>query len=220
MKNLPVALKLILFIYTLFLSSLARCQEKKDPTAALISELKVELNQEGVSDFFVVKHITYGSFRIYNTKDPNVCIPDGYYFNLYAFWRMGNTNYIKKMDNCGAFNTIELKEQAPFDFYSRNIVAIKNEEVGRYRLKPDSIANGLRYSFARTQSHSPLRYYWFYRDTLTFEKRFDKFNLTTDSESPNINFESNHNLAIVKLNAICEEIIAELSEKEVFHRLD
>jgi len=39
--------------------------------------------------------------------------------------------------------------------------------------------------------------------------------LTTEPDYKSINFESNNTLAIVKLNAICEEIINELNGGEI-----
>jgi len=83
---------------------------------------------------------------------------------MYGFWKNGNDTWIKKHDNCGGFNSIKLSDSKTMDFYKTNFTKLKNQEVERYKIKPDSIANGKIYSFTSHQTRSPLRYYRFYQD--------------------------------------------------------
>ncbi len=208
-----------LIIVLLLIFNLSFGQEKNDPTELLIAEFKSEMKKENISDFFMVKHITYGTVRIIDLKDPNSCNENGYYFTMYGFWKSGNDTWIKKYDNCGGFNCTKLSGSKIMDFYKSNFTKLKNQEVQRYKMKPDSIANGKTYSFSSSQSHSPLRYYWFYQDSTEFDKNFDKYDLTTKPDNDNINHKSNNNLAIIKLNVICEEFIDHLNENKLFNRL-
>ena len=194
-------------------------QEKTDPTESLISEFKSELNEQGISDFFVLKQITYGTANIFDLDDPNSCNPNEIYFTMYAFWKSGNNSYVKKFDNCGAFNSLELSDSKPTEFYQRNIENLKSDKVKPYQTSPARIANGSVYKSISSRTHQPQRYFWFYQQSKEFKNHFDKYNLTTEKENPNLNYKSNNELSIVKLNAICEEIINEFNDKELFSRL-
>ncbi len=137
---------------------------------------------------------------------------------MYAFWEDKEGAWIKKYDNCGGFLKIKLGDLAPMEYYKNKYESLKKEDVKSYTTKPDSIVNGMRYSFVTQQSHSPMRRFWFYKPSQFYSKWFDKFNLTTEKDSPNIYFEYNNDLAIVHLNDICEEIINNLNEENRFSR--
>lgn len=208
---------LIIILFLIF--NLSFGQEKDDPTESLIAEFELEMQKNSVSDFFILKRISYGAVQVINLKDPNNCNENGYYFTMYGFWKSRNDTRIKKYDNCGGFNSIKLSESKIMDFYKSNFTKLKNQEVQKYKIKPDSIADGKTYSFSSTQSHSPLRYYWFYQDSTEFDKNFDKYDLTTKPDNKNINYKSNNNLSVVKLNVICEEFIDALNKNKLFNRL-
>ena len=210
--------RLTIFIFIL-ICSLTYGQQRKDPTKPILRKLKKELSKQGVSDYFVMKRITYGSFHIYDSNDPNSCKAKGTYFTMYAFWENENKAFVKKIDNCSDFNSIELTDSKLFEFYKLNFKKIKEDSVERYKTKPDTIVNGKVYSFTSFQTHSPIIYFWFYKDSDKFNNSFDKYNLTTESDYKNINYESNNNLSIVKLNLLCDEIVNELNEKVLFNRL-
>jgi hypothetical protein len=207
-------------IILLLIFNLTFGQDKNDPTESLIAEFKSEMKKENTSDFFMVKHITYGSARIIDLKDPNSCNENGYYFTMYGFWNNGKDSYIKKFDNCGEFNSIKLSDSRTIDFYKKNVEMLKSEKVKSYQLTPDSLGkDGLVYKSISSRTHQPLRYFWFFQDSTEFKNDFDKYNLETEEDKKNLNYESNNNLSIVKLNLICEEIIYGLEEKKMFNRL-
>ena len=69
---------IIIILFLIF--NLTFGQEKIDPTESLISEFKAELNEKNITDFFVVKRITYGTAYIVDLSDPNSCNANGIYF--------------------------------------------------------------------------------------------------------------------------------------------
>jgi hypothetical protein len=207
------------FIILLLIFNLTFGQEKTDPTESLISEFKAELNEQKVSNFFVLKRITYGSAYIFDLDDPSSCNPNGIYFTMYAFWKKGENNYVKKFDNCGEFNSLKLSDSEPIELYLKNIENLKSEKVKSYQTKPDSIANGLVYKGTSSKTHQPQRYFWFYNKLDEFKNHFDTYDLTTEKENPNLNYKTNNELSLVKLNTICEKIIDEFNEKELFNRI-
>ena len=206
-------------IIFLLIFNLTFGQDKVDPTESLISEFKTELNEKSIANFFVVKRITYGTAYIPDLNDPNFCNPNGIYFTMYAFWKDGKDDYVKKFDNCGGFNTLKLSDSKISEFYLKNSESLKSDEVKSYQIKPDSIANGKIYKSISSRNHQPQRFFWFFINSNEFKNHFDKYNLTTEKEIPNLNYESNNELSIVKLNTICEKIIDELNSKDLFNRL-
>ena len=205
-------------IILLLIFNLTIGQEKVDPTESLISELKKELNGKNITDFFVVKQITYGTAYIFDLDDPDSCNPNGIYFTMYAFWKDGKDDYVKKFDNCGGFNSLKLSDSKISEFYLKNSESLKSDEVKSYQIKPDSIANGKIYKSISHRNHQPQRYFLFYINSEEFRNHFDKYDLTTEKDIPNLNYKSNNELSIVKLNAICEEIINDLNNKSLFNR--
>ncbi len=209
-----------LIIILLLIFNLTLGQEKIDPTETIIKDFKEILNEKGVSDFFVIKRITYGTAYIFDLDDPNSCNPNGIYFTMYAFWKDEKGSFVKKFDNCSGFNSIKLADSKPLDFYQKNTEKIKLSEVKPYQTTSDSIANGLIYRGIKSLNHQPQRYFWFFNKYGGFQNDFDTFKLTTEKEEPNLNHKFNNNLPLVKLNAICEEIIDNLNKKELFNRTE
>ncbi|WP_066225055.1 hypothetical protein [Formosa haliotis] len=196
-------------------------QEKIDPTESLISEFKAELNEKNITDFFVVKRITYGTAYIADLSDPNSCNPNGTYFTMYAFWKDGKDGYVKKFDNCGEFNSLKLSDSKPIELYKKNYEKLKSEKVKSYQLKRDSLGkNGLVYKSISSVTHQPQRYFWFFTESTEFTNHFDTYDLTTERDKPNLNHKTNNELNLVKLNAICEEIINEFNYKNMFNRIE
>ncbi len=208
-----------IIILLVFICNLNFGQGKNDTTESQILDFKSEMKKENISDFFIVKHITHGSVIIPESDDLNPCYPKETYYGLYAFWKKEKKTYIKKFDNCSEFKIIKLNDSKVIDFFKDNLDKIKLEEVEEYTFKPDSIVNGRKYSFISTRSHSPLRYFWFYNNSTEFKKNFDKFQLQTEKDNENLNFESNNNLSLVKLNLFCEKIIAGLAERKRFKKI-
>jgi len=207
-------------ISLLLIFNLTFGQDKSDQTESLIAEFKLEMKKENISNFFMVKHITYGYTILTHKKgDTTPCIPKGHYFNMYGFWKNGNNTWLKKYDNCGGFNAVKLTNSKATDFYKEAIEKLKKEEVEAYIIKRDSIINGKKYSFVSASNHSALRYFWFFQNSVEFTKKLDKYNLETEEDNRNLNYTSNNNLSIATLNLICEEIIYGLEKKKIFKRL-
>jgi hypothetical protein len=94
------------------------------------------------------------------------------------------------------------------DFPKNNTSQLKTEKVKRYKIDKDT---------SSTVSHSCFRNYIINDGKTKYVKDFDLYDLT--GQNNNLNYESNNNLSIVKLNLICEEIIYGLEKKKVFNRL-
>ena len=208
-------------IIILLILNLSFGQEKVDTTKSLISEFKAELNKKNITDFFVIKRITYGASYIVDLDDPNSCVRNGIHFTMYAFWKDGKESYVKKFDNCGRFNSLKLSNSKPIKLYKKNYDKLKSEKVKPYQLTPDSIGkDGLVYKLISSTPHQPVRYFWFFTKSAEFTNYIATYDLTTEKGNPNLNYKSNNKLKLVKLNAICEEIIDHFNDKNMFNRLE
>jgi hypothetical protein len=194
------------YIFIFFLiSSLAFGQNSNDQTNTYIKKFRKEMKKKNIIEFFLVNHVQHGIVPGIN--------------KVYAFWREENKYYLKAFDKSGEFLPIKLTDERALIFYLENYGKIKVEEVERYKRKPDSIVNGKKYSFLTSQSHSALRYFTFYNGKVKFEKFLDEHWLTTNKENPNINYETNSKLALVKLNSICNDVIYECINNKIFFRI-
>ena len=210
----------LLIIILILIFNLTFGQEKIDRTDSIITKFKTKLNDNGVSDFLVIKQITYGIKYIPDLNEPNSCYTNTAYFAIYAFWSNGKKSYVKKFDNCGEFKTLKLSSSKPINFFKSNYKKIKSEKVKPYQIISTSHGkDGLAYKINSFQTHQPQRYFWFFTKSMQFTNHFDTYNLTTEKDKPNFNYKSNKELKLVKLNAICEEIINEFEDNNMFNRI-
>lgn len=202
------------FILLFILSNLAFGQDPEDLTETYITHFQKELKRKNIDDFFVVKHIQYGTARFSDTNQKDYCEKEEHYYRIYAFWKEGNDHWLKAFDNCGGFVPVKLHNKKALNFYNKHFEDIKFDEVERYKIKPDSLANGKKYSFISMQNHTPLRYFWFFKSSVEFRKHFNTHNLTSYKKSPNINYKKNKNLKLVSFDRICDAIIEKFVKTE------
>ncbi len=118
--------------------------------------------------------------------------------SLYVFWKENQQSFFRKIDKCN-FSQIEISNEI-FRNYSEKIINITNESVKAYTLiNNDSIE--IR--------HSEFAKYYFVINGKLEVKVFDYFDLTSQSERQNLNYEFNHSLELVKLSKVCDKIILE-----------
>ncbi|AZQ44184.1 hypothetical protein [Nonlabens ponticola] len=182
-----------------------------------ISQIQSSMKEMGVKDYFIVQYIQYGTITFikkgYSKK--KVCLPKRTYYQLFAFWNKNESNFIQKFDNCGKFEPIKLSQSEPLEYYLDNKQEIIISEVKQYQIGENEYT---------TVTHQPLRYYWFTAENKNYTSDFDKFDLTTSIDStsfiskPNLNYEYNQELPIVKLNKKAEDLIAKLSVEKKFQR--
>ena len=213
-------MKKSLILILILISNLAFGQNKKNKTNQFISEIKQEMKKENIHDFFIVKHLSPGAVRILIEGDPNACETDSIYFSLYAFWKKGDKLFIKKFDNCGAFNTVQLSDLKPFEFYKENFDRLKKEQERELTYKYYKLVKGKKHLFIRPAIFdATLRYFWFYKGPVEFRKELCLDYLTEEMKKnhPNL-YKHNYKLTIIKLNSICQKVINHVTEQKLFTR--
>ncbi|WP_109437020.1 hypothetical protein [Aquimarina sp. AU119] len=205
-------MRVLIVIFSLLLSCKTnKISRENVESSTQIVKIQESMLNENITDYFIIEHIQYGMIRIAKKKysKAEVCLPNGTYYSLYAFWNKNELNYIQKFDNCGEFQPIIIKNSSPYEYYQNNSREIIKSEVKQYKTDNESYM---------TLTHQPLRYFWFVKQNEIFTSNFDKFDLTTTEDEPNLNHESNNEQPIVKLNEKSEKLIILLNEQNKFKR--
>ncbi|WP_289661400.1 hypothetical protein [Flavobacterium panacagri] len=170
---------------------------------SIIKKKSDEFRLKGVKDFFYYESYCVGSIKIVK-KDQIDCSLDK--SDFYVFWKEKGKSHFEQFTRCE--NPKVKISNRIMDFFVNNVASMHKEEVERYKRRKDSLVGNKRYSFLRMVSHSCYRKFYFYEGDSLIEKRISQFDLSNEKESPNINFEQNNNLKIVKLSKECDEVIA------------
>jgi hypothetical protein len=189
-----------------------------DPTEELRNELSSKMREQNVSDFFITTNIYINADYIAPIDNELNC-KDGFSYNAFVFWKKEDNYKLKKYDNCGEFKALDILDKRPIDLYTKNINKIKVEKVKPYTTGFEITKEGDTLSIIQIVSHSSQQNFWFYDGNEYIKNVFDLYDITTDSNNENINFEYNNNLSIVKLNNICREIIIDFETNNKFIRI-
>lgn len=207
MKNIQI-------LFFLFLSCGVFSQVKSN-IDSLVSVATQEMNEKQIDNFFFWKTYCVGSSSI-TKKGDLPCLEDK--TDVYLFWKDKEQSYVKKIDNCGFYEPLKINDKA-MNFFEKHLDVIKQENVRRYAVKKDSIAGNKVWSFVKYVSHSCFVQFYLHDKTGLIIKKYDVYDLTTESKEKNIYFETNNSLNIVKLNAICHKLINNLQDKKKFQRM-
>lgn len=197
----------ITFILFLFLSS---CATKKN----IESKEKLEYRFQNIYETFDARKLNYIAVRKYcnrsfrinesNDKDCSNCYPN---YSMYIFWTENNKSYIQKFDDCSEFYILEISKFNTNEFLDNYTVELQTGKVKRYKVDKETFS---------TVSHSCFKNYIINDGKLKYENSFDIYDLTGENE--NLNYESNNNLKIVKLDKKLNEIISGLEKQDHFKR--
>ena len=185
-------MKKILLLFILFTNFLSAQQTEVD---SIISKELKQLKENGIDRFFFLQKFCVGCNE---TVTANKVECELKYYQLYLFWQENNKSYFRKIEKC---NSKKIKISGNFinKFYIQNVDIIKNENVKEYQIGKDEYI---------MVDHSSFSKFYFFIDGKLITKQIDYFNLESQ-ETPNINYEFNNSLKLVKLNAECSKIIRE-----------
>lgn len=172
-----------------------------------IKTTEFKLNK--INDFFYFETYSTGTARLAQKDEIDCSIGDS---DIYMFWRKNNQDFIQKVSRCKE-SKIKISKDI-IDFYSKNLVVIKDENIERYKTREDSVIGNRRYSFIKMVSHSCFsKLYMNIKSTLV-TKTIDEFNLTNELAQPNINYDKNSTLKMIELVQLCEKIIKRINMKK------
>jgi len=190
--------------------------ESKSNIDSLITVAAKEKQIHQIKSFFFLKTTCVGSSYIIK-KDTPACLEDN--TEVYLFWKENEKSYVQKIDNCGFYGPLKIKNRA-LDFFESNIDIVKQEKVQRYSIKKDSISeDGKIWKSRRTVSHSCFVHFQIYDNEEISYQEFDVLDLTTEEKEKNRHYKSNNALFMVRLNNMCQRVIENFELKEKFKRV-
>lgn len=190
--------------------------QSKSNIDSLITLVVKEKQMHHIRSFFFLKTTCVGSSYIVK-KDTPACLEDN--TEVYLFWKENERSYVQKIDNCGFYKPLNIKNAA-LNFFESNIDAVKQEKVQRYSIKKDSIAkDGKIWKSVKMVSHSCFVHFQIYDNEEISYQEFDVLDLTTEEKDKNRHYEFNNALFIVRLNEMCRKVVDSFELKERFGRL-
>ena len=199
--------KLILIIFV-FVSTITFAQNDKAYVEFLVSDFTSELKTNAVNDYFYMYKYCEGHIEMFTVKDGRMCTSKGTYYEVYVFWNEGDTGMLKKIDNCGVFESVSLDDASFIDFAKSNSKQLKKGEVKKYEVEnPENVPT------QRTEIHSCKRKFQFNMDNSSFGQAYNLYDLTNDSKYKNLNYTYNNDLKIVDLEKRATELISKVAAK-------
>lgn len=160
-------------------------------------------------DFIEYKQHSIGSIRLSRTDDLNNCPSCISNFSIYLIWREKENQYIQIFDNCGSFLPVNIENTNILEFANKNFNIINLERIKYYQVDKKTVS---------MISHSEFKDFLLSRQGTEIYNHFDVYNLTTNSEKPNLNYKYNQNLKIIELNNLIEEKLEKIETKNFFTR--
>lgn len=170
---------------------------------------KIEEFKNRKVNFIALKKYSIGSVKLLRANDINNCLNCISPFSIYLIWKEHENQYIQIFDNCGNFLPLEVENKNILDFANTNFNIINSEKIKYYQEDKKTIS---------LISHSSFSEFLISKNGMEIYNYFDIYNLRTNSEKPNLNYEYNQNLKIVKLNNLIEEEIEKKKKNGSFKR--
>lgn len=168
------------------------------------------LKERGIDQYLHTRRYCSGNIEMFVIDGKN-CMSKGTYMESFIFWKEAEKAYVKKIDNCGLYLSVVLKDDAVFAFARDQVVTIEGETVKPYA--SDAYTG-------TPQQRKPVqpcfREFHFSLSNENFDKRFNLFDISNDSEGNNLNLEYNNALRLIQLNGMIDGLLE--SEKRSFKR--
>ncbi|MBT8263295.1 MAG: hypothetical protein KJO05_10760 [Bacteroidia bacterium] len=197
-------LLLVLFIISQPISA----QNDEAYVDQLVNEFTAKLEERGIPNWYSNKRFCTGSIEMFQMENGKMCTSKGTYFEVYVLWEEEGTTMIKKIDNCGLFYSIPLKNNELMEFVDTNYPDMQLNHVKPY--KADNITGN---PVSRTTVQPCKRSYVFKKNGGEMKQNYSLYDLTTSEEHPNTNYEHNNDRKIVALDAKLDDVIDALAAK-------
>lgn len=196
----------LLFLCCFFVTFLGFSQNDEAYVNQLTTEFTGKLKERGIPSYFSTKHYCSGTIEMF-LIDGKMCTTRDTYYEVYIFWEEPDgTPFVKKIDNCGLYQSLELPNNEVLYLAFENLSFIEGEEVKPYKSETYTGTPELRKEVQpcfRSFEFSSLE------DTVT--KSFNLFDISNDSDGRNLNYEYNNALNLVKVHKFTEEVLATLT---------
>lgn len=202
-----------LLLYFLLISFGLNGQNDKAQNDTYVKDFSNYLIYNGAGSFMQLQRFCTGSVDIYRLGDANTCMSESTNFENYFFWIQDDKQYVKKIDNCGHFETREIASKQIADFITENIQTIKNENIKPY--ETTAIKQKIE---SRTEVFPCSNIFTFTNSEESVSNNLRQYDLTSNTEYPNINKEYNNNLKLVELYKLVDQEITNLESSNQLRR--
>lgn len=168
----------------------------------LTQEFKQKLTDRGVSSYFSAKRYCSGRIEMFKIGD-TMCTSKGTYYEVYMIWQEEGQAFLKKIDNCGLYYSVELEDGSIYDNFISQVSDLIIEEVKHYKSESYTGKPALR-----KKAEPCFRKYQFTYGENSFSKSYNLFDISNASDGRNLNYDHNQSLKVVKLDAKLDELLA------------
>lgn len=209
-------MKKLFLTIAMFCSLISFAQKDKGAVDIMVTEFTQSLESRGILNYFSTTRYCDGNIEMITMPNGSMCASKGTFYEVYIFWQEENKGYGKKMDNCGIFTSIELENDAVYDYFIDHISDFEKNPVKPYSIsKKESgpvVGQG-------TEIHNCHRAFTFKDFDSEFSQTYNLFDLTNEAKEANENYEYNATLKLVALDAMVDEAILEIESNPNFIRI-
>lgn len=193
----------LLIVLICFIGSICIAQNEEKFVDSLVSKFTTSLVERDINSNVVAKRFCMGTIEMFQMPDGTMCSSKRTYFSSYVLWTEDSKPMIKKFDNCGMFYSIEQSSTAIIEFLNSNKNELLMTAVKKYAASRETNPT------LSAEVHACGRDFIFNFDGEISTQNYQLFDLTNDSEFPNINYEYNQGLKVVALDSMLDAIIAQ-----------
>lgn len=183
-------MKKIIVFFLILISNLVHSQDVV-ADSILSSEIRI-LQAKKCTHYFFLKKYSIGSNNLTATENPNC----NYSFDLYLFWEDSQGIFFQKLNKCNS-QPIKITTDLFVNFATK-LKSIKNEKIKPYQVNPEEFS---------TINHSEYAELLFQFNNKISSVKLDYYTISSDKESPNINYTYNTSLQTVKWLLECDSLI-------------
>jgi len=177
-------------------------------------EFTKQLLDRGITKFFTTKRYCLGKTEVFKLPNDSICFSRGTYVESYILWEEHERFLMKKIDNCGLFQTVLLDDNEVYIYFAENTEALKVNQVKPYKIKKQANAPLLR-----TAIHSCRRAFTFYDGESVMAMAFNTWDLESNVYSENLNYEYNDALEVVELDYLMDDAIESMESNVKYKRM-
>lgn len=201
-------MRVSIIAFALLWNMLVFAQRDEAYVDSLTTDFTSNLLNRGVTTYVASKRYCKGEIAIFKLGNGTLCSSYGTYFSVYIFWIENGDHRAKKIDNCGLYETLELKEGTVLDFIDRN-----KEDIQRHPIKPYAINSKLGGPMKSTETYPCSRELHYESAEMKFDQSFDLFDLTNEAMESNENYEYNNSHKAAELEKLLTTVISQLDVK-------
>jgi hypothetical protein len=198
----------------MLITAASLAQNDKKALESLVDTFTSSLEEREIFNYLTTTRYCDGSIEMIQMPNGRLCTSKGTFYETYIFWQEEGKNYGKKIDNCGMFGSVELPDNAVYEYFTNHFDSIRASPV-----KGHDIATKESGPLQRTKINNCHRAFTFSNSDDTFSQVFNPFDLTNDALEANIHYEYNNKLEIVQLDKILDTAIQQLEGSSNFIRI-